>query len=151
MIQELDYESQESVEFIVTFTSDNGDIQEVALALNVTDVDEAVVLAVEPVNTISEAAISSELIANQVNVSETVPAGTVVATFSATDPEGNAMTYSLSGTGSELMTVSETGEVILTGNLDFETNSTLVMTLPLSKKLLSMLLTMMSLLRLQQH
>ena len=132
VIQELDHESQASVELTVTFTSDNGDIQEVAFALDVTDVDEAVVLAVEPVNTISEAAISGELMANQVNVSETVPAGTVVATFSATDPEGNALTYSLSGTGSDLMTVSETGEVTLTGNLDFETNSILVMTLEVS-------------------
>ena len=128
----LDHESQEAVELTVTFTSDNGDVQEVALDLNVADVDEAVELAVEPVNTISEAAISAELVANQVNVSETVPAGTVVATFSATDPEGNALTYSLSGTGSELMTVSETGEVTLTGNLDFETNSILVMTLEVS-------------------
>jgi hypothetical protein len=132
VIQELDYESQESVELIVTFTSDNGDIQEVALALNVTDVDEAVVLAVEPVNTISEAAISSELIANQVNVSETVPAGTVLATFSATDPEGNALTYSLSGSGSDLMTVSESGEITLTGGLDFEANSTLTVMLEIS-------------------
>src|SRR6056300_626541 len=132
VIQELDYESQESVELIVTFTSDNGDIQEVAFALDVTDVDEAVVLAVEPVNTISEAAISSELIANQVNVSETVPAGTVVATFSATDPEGNALTYSLSGSGSDLMTVSESGEITLTGGLDFEANSTLTVMLEIS-------------------
>ena len=128
----LDHESQEAVELTVTFTSDNGDVQEVALALNVADVDEAVELAVEPVNTISETAISAELVANQVNVSETVPAGTVVATFSATDPEGNALTYSLSGAGSELMSVSETGEVTLTGDLDFETNSTLVMTLEVS-------------------
>ena len=130
--ESLDHESQESVELTVTFTSANGDVQEVALALEVADVDEAAVLVVEPVNTISEAAISGELIANQVNVSETVPAGTVVATFSATDPEGNALTYSLSGSGSELMAVSETGEVTLTGDLDFETNSTLVMTLEVS-------------------
>ena len=130
--ESLDHESQESVELTVTFTSANGDVQEVALALEVADVDEAAVLVVEPLNTISEAAISGELIANQVNVSETVPAGTVVATFSATDPEGNALTYSLSGSGSELMAVSETGEVTLTGDLDFETNSTLVMTLEVS-------------------
>ena len=132
VIEELDHESQESVELTVTFTSDNGDVQEVTLALNVADVDEVVELVVEPVNTISEAAISGELIANQVNVSETVPAGTVVATFSATDPEGNALTYSLSGSGSELMTVSETGEVSLIGGLDFEANSTLVVMLEVS-------------------
>gem|GEM_PF-5363455 len=132
VIQELDYESQESVELIVTFTSDNGDIQEVALALNVTDVDEPVMVSVEPVNTISEAAISSELIANQVNVSETAPAGTVVANFSAIDPEGNALTYSLSGSGSDLMTVSETGEVTLVGDLDFEVDSLLEVILEIS-------------------
>ena len=132
VIQELNHESQESVELTITFTSDNGDIQELVLVLDVNDVDEAVVLAVEPVNTISEAAISSELIANQVNVSETVPAGTVVATFSATDPEGNTLSYSLSGSGSDLMTVSETGEVSLTGDLDFEANSRLVVMLEIS-------------------
>ena len=125
IIESFDHESQEAVELTVTFTSENGDVQEVALALNVADVDEAVELAVEPVNTISEAAISAELVANQVNVSETVAAGTVIATFNAKDPEGNALTYSLSGTGSELMTVSESGEVTLTGILDYETNSTI--------------------------
>ena len=88
--QAVDFETQEAFELTVTFTSENGDVQEVALALNVADVDEAVELAVEPVNTISEAAISAELVANQVNVSETVAAGTVIATFSAKDPEGNA-------------------------------------------------------------
>ena len=77
-------------------------------------------LTIEPVNTISETAISAELVANQVNVSETVAAGTVMATFNATDPEGNAanlfsLKVSESGAGSELMTVSKTGEVSLTG------------------------------------
>ena len=86
----------------MTFTSENGDVQEVALALSVADVDEAVELAVEPVNTISETAISAELVANQVNVSETVPAGTVIATFNAKDPEGKPLTYTLTGTNSDL-------------------------------------------------
>jgi hypothetical protein len=131
-LQELDYELQESVDLTVTFTTDNGDIQQVTLAIDVTDVDEPVMVSVEPVNTISEAAISSELIANQVNVSETAPAGTVVATFSAIDPEGNALTYSLSGSGSDLMTVSETGEVTLVGDLDFETDSLLGVILEIS-------------------
>src|SRR6056300_658173 len=131
-LQELDYELQESVDLTVTFTTDNGDIQQVTLAIDVTDVDEPVMVSVEPVNTISEAAISSELIANQVNVSETAPAGTVLATFSAIDPEGNALTYSLSGSGSDLMTVSETGEVTLVGDLDFEADSLLEVILEIS-------------------
>ena len=117
--QAVDFETQDAYEVTVTFTSENGDVQEVALALNVADVDEAVELTVEPVNTISETAISAELVANQVNVSETVAAGTVIATFNAKDPEGKPLTYSLTGTNSELMTVSETGEVTLTGSLRF--------------------------------
>ncbi|MDA8543593.1 cadherin domain-containing protein [Gammaproteobacteria bacterium] len=132
VLQELDYELQESVDLTVTFMTDNGDIQQVTLAIDVTDVDEPVMVSVEPVNTISEAAISSELIANQVNVSETAPAGTVVANFSAIDPEGNALTYSLSGSGSDLMTVSETGEVTLVGDLDFEADSLLEVILEIS-------------------
>jgi hypothetical protein len=131
-LQELDYELQESVDLTVTFTTDNGDIQQVTLVIDVTDVDEPVMLSVEPVNTISEAAISSELIANQVNVSETTSAGTVVATFSAIDPEGNALKYSLSGSGSDLITVSETGELTLVGDLDFEADSLLVVILEIS-------------------
>jgi hypothetical protein len=132
VLQELDYELQESVDLTVTFMTDNGDIQQVTFAIDVTDVNEPVMVSVEPVNTISEAAISSELIANQVNVSETAPAGTVVATFSAIDPEGNALTYSLSGSGSDLMTVSETGEVTLVGDLDFEADSLLEVILEIS-------------------
>ncbi len=79
--QAVDFETQDAYEVTVTFTSENGDVQEIALALNIADVDEAVELNVEPVNTISETAISAELVANQVNVSETVAAGTVIATL----------------------------------------------------------------------
>ena len=108
-------------------------MQTVDLELAVADVDEAATVnEIALVNTISETAISAELVANQVNVSETVNAGTVIATFSATDPEGNTLNYSLSGTGSELMTVNNDGEVILNGNLDYETNPTLVVTLEVS-------------------
>ena len=118
--QAVDFETQDAYEVTVTFTSENGDVQEVALALNVADVDEAVELTVEPVNTISETAISAELVANQVNVSETVAAGTVIATFNAKDPEGKPLTYTLTGTNSDLFKVSESGEVTLTGSLNYE-------------------------------
>ena len=40
--QAIDFETQDAYEVTVTFTSENGDVQEVALALNVADVDEAV-------------------------------------------------------------------------------------------------------------
>ena len=94
-----DYETQEAYDLTVTFTSDNGDVQTVDLELAVADVDEAATVdEIALINTISETAISAELVANQVNVSETVNTGTVIATFSATDPEGNTLEYSLSGT-----------------------------------------------------
>ena len=130
--QAVDFETQDTYEVTVTFTSENGDVQEVALALNVADVDEAVELAVEPVNTISEAAISAELVANQVNVSETVAAGTVIATFNAKDPEGKPLTYTLTGTNSDLFKVSESGEVTLTGSLNYEASKTITLSFEVS-------------------
>ena len=130
--QAVDFETQDAYEVTVTFTSENGDVQEVALALNVADVDEAVDLTVEPVNTISETAISAVLVANQVNVSETVAAGTVIATFNAKDPEGKPLTYNLTGTNSDLFKVSESGEVTLTGSLNYEVNQTITLAFEVS-------------------
>jgi hypothetical protein len=129
----LDHENQEAVELTVTFTSENGDVQTVDLDLAVADVDEAATVdEIAWVNTISETAISAELVANQVNVSETVNAGTVIATFSATDPEGNALEYSLSGTDANQFTVNAAGEVSLAGSLDYETASVVTLMLEVS-------------------
>ena len=130
--QAVDFETQDAYEVTVTFTSENGDVQEIALALNIADVDEAVELNVEPVNTISETAISVELVANQVNVSETVAAGTVIATFNAKDPEGKPLTYTLTGTNSDLFKVSESGEVTLTGSLNYEVNQAITLAFEVS-------------------
>ena len=130
--QAVDFETQDAYEVTVTFTSENGDVQEIALALNIADVDEAVELNVEPVNTISETAISAELVANQVNVSETVAAGTVIATFNAKDPEGKPLTYTLTGTNSDLFKVSESGEVTLTGLLNYEVNQAITLAFEVS-------------------
>ena len=66
------------------------------------------------------------------NVSETVNAGTVIATFSATDPEGNALEYSLSGTDANQFTVNTAGEVSLAGSLDYETASVVTLMLEVS-------------------
>ena len=130
--QAVDFETQDAYEVTVTFSSENGDVQEIALALNIADVDEAVELNVEPVNTISETAISAELVANQVNVSETVAAGTVIATFNAKDPEGKPLTYTLTGTNSDLFKVSESGEVTLTGSLNYEVNQAITLAFEVS-------------------
>ena len=128
--KQLDHENQEVVDLTVTFTSENGDVQTVDLELAVADVDEAATVdEIAWVNTISEASLSNELVANQVNVSETVNAGTVIATFSATDPEGNTLEYSLSGTYADQFTVNAAGEVSLAGSLDYETASVVTLML----------------------
>ena len=134
IIEELDHETQEAVELTVTFTSDNGDVQEVALALNVADVDEAVELAVEIAWSIPLVRLLLVLNLLPIRSMSLKPFLQEPWSLPLVPPILKAMllTYSLSGAGSELMTVSETGEVTLTGNLDFETNSTLVMTLEVS-------------------
>ena len=129
----VDYETQEAYDLTVTFTSENGDVQTVDLELAVADVDEAATVdEIALVNTISETSFSAELVANQVNVSETVNAGTVIATFSATDPEGNTLEYSLSGTYADQFTVNTAGEVSLAGSLDYETASVVTLMLEVS-------------------
>jgi hypothetical protein len=42
---------------------------------------------------------------SQSSFSENIPTGTTIATSSATDPENDTLTYSLSGTGSDNFTV----------------------------------------------
>ena len=47
--------------------------------------------------------------------------GTTIATATASDPENNTLTYSLSGTGSDKFTVDSNGNVTLASALDYET------------------------------
>ena len=102
----LDHESQETVELAVTFTSDNGDVQEFALAFNVTDVDEPATIA---------ANLSTD------SFDENAAIGASIATINATDPEGSSLTYTLSGTGSENFTIDTEGSITLINTLDYET------------------------------
>ena len=46
-----------------------------------------------------------------------------------TDPESNAISYSLSGTGSEFFSVDEDGNVLINNVLDYETYPTYEITL----------------------
>ena len=102
----LDHESQETFELTVSFTSDNGDVQEFALAFNVTDVDEPATIA---------ANLSTD------SFDENAATGASVATINATDPEGSSLTYTLSGTSSENFTIDTEGSITLINTLDYET------------------------------
>jgi phosphoribosylformylglycinamidine (FGAM) synthase PurS component len=55
-----------------------------------------------------------------------------IATASASDPESQTITYSLSGTGSENFAVDSSGNVTLAAGLDYETASSYTLTLSAS-------------------
>ena len=63
---------------------------------------------------------------------ENTATGTTIATSSVTDPEAGAITYSLSGTGSENFSVSSDGTVTLASALDYETATAYEITLTAS-------------------
>jgi hypothetical protein len=123
VIGELDYERQDEYELTVTFNSETGVSEAIPVSFAITNVNEQIELAVAPVNTVSNNAINAQLVASQANISETAANGTVIATFQADDPEQGTLTYTLSGDGSELLTVTNAGEIVLNGTLDYELSS----------------------------
>ena len=123
VIGDLDYERQDEYELTVTFNSETGVSEAIPVNFAITNVNEQIELAVAPVNTVSNNAINAQLVSSQVNISETATNGTVIATFQADDPEQSTLTYTLSGDGSELLTVTNAGEIVLNGTLDYELSS----------------------------
>ena len=63
---------------------------------------------------------------------ENVATGTTIATTSATDPESQSITYSLSGTGSDKFAVDSAGNITLSSALDYETTTSYSLTLTAS-------------------
>ena len=59
---------------------------------------------------------------------KTLAVGTVVGTVNAKDPEGNAVTYTLSGEGSDNFKIDENGNITLAQALDYETASSYELT-----------------------
>ncbi len=57
---------------------------------------------------------------------------TAVGTFKATDADGDALTYSLSGTDAEKFTISSTGELNFTAAADYETQTSYAVTVSVS-------------------
>ena len=113
IIEALDHESQEAVELIVTFTSDNGDVQEFPLTFNVVDVDEPAAIA----TTLSNASFA-----------ENIAVGTTIGRVNVTDPEDSAVTYSLSGNGSDNFSIDNSGNISLASALNYETASSYELT-----------------------
>ena len=54
---------------------------------------------------------------------EDTVAGTIVGTVTATDAQGDDITLTLSGAGSENFSITEDGEIVLVSSLDYEDTS----------------------------
>ncbi len=111
IIQGADFETRPNFNITVVATDEDGlrDTQDVIVSVN--DVDENVNGA--PVITVD----------NAVDIDENEPAGTVVVDADATDPDGDDVTFSISGEDAALFNIDPlTGEVRLRQSADFETD-----------------------------
>ena len=112
----LDYET--ATAYAITLTaSDGANSVSETLTINVGDINEA------PSLTNSLAASS---------FAENVATGTTIATATASDPEAQTITYSISGTGSENFAIDADGNVTLASSLDYETTTSYSLTITAS-------------------
>ena len=109
----FDYETSTSYNITIS-ASDGENITTSEILISISDVNEAPTLS---------AATSAASFA------EDITTGSQIATFSAIDPEAENLTYSLSGTGSELFSIDAAGNITLNSNFDFETASSYSLTL----------------------
>ena len=116
LVNSLDYETATSYTLALN-ASDGVNTTTSEFIVTVDDVNEA------PSLTNSLAASS---------FAENVATGTTIATTSATDPEAQAITYSLSGAGSDKFAVDSAGNITLSSALDYETTTSYSLTLTAS-------------------
>jgi hypothetical protein len=112
----LDYETATSYSLTLS-ASDGVNTTTNSLTITIDDVNEAPSLS----NSLAAASFA-----------ENVSTGTTIATTSATDPEAQTITYSLSGTGSDKFAVDSSGNITLSSALDYETTTSYSLTLTAS-------------------
>ena len=117
LISAVDYEEQQILSFVVTIESENSDISEIEVLLDVTNIDEPVEL-------------SSTLLAN--SFAESIALQSIILESTSIDPEAQSITFSLSGTGSENFSVDAAGNITLSSALDYETTTSYSLTLTAS-------------------
>ena len=116
LVNSLDYETAPS--YTLTLNVSDG--------VNTTSSD--LIITVDDVNEVPS--LSSSLAAS--SFAENTATGTTIATASASDPESQIITYSLSGTGSENFAVDSSGNITLASSLDYETTTSYSLTLTVS-------------------
>ena len=102
--QALDYETKQEHEVDLKVTDPDGNEDTSKIKFVVTDVGDVPVVSPNPVS---------------VTLAESVGNGTAVASFSATDPQGQSVTWSLDGHDNKFA-ISTSGNVTVSDKLDYE-------------------------------
>ena len=124
LIDGLDHETNDTLDITLVVTDDLGNIQINDLTIEVDDVNEAPsMLSMTHNNLISVNATINDVQANGSNISETTEIGAVVADITVADPDGDTVQYTLAGAGSDNFAISNSGEITLTSELNFESQS----------------------------
>ena len=115
--QDLDFETQETLEFSISIESSNSDVREFSYSINIIDINEPVEI---DINQLAESFL------------EDLDLNSVLAEIQANDPENAEITFSLSGEGSDKFQVDKNGNLILIADLDYETQTEYALTLIIS-------------------
>ena len=120
----MDHETNDTLDITLVVTDDLGNIQINDLTIEVDDVNEAPsMLSMTHNNLISVNASINDVQANGSNISETTEIGAVIADITVADPDGDTVQYTLAGSGSDNFAISNSGEITLTSELNFESQS----------------------------
>ena len=121
----LDYETKSTYTVTVTATDGNGGSATIPVSITVTDVDES-----PPPTTTNQAPVFSEGLSTSRSVAENTESGVPFGNpVSATDADGDTLTYRLGGTdGAAFGIASRTGQLRTSAALDYETKPTYTVT-----------------------
>ena len=107
----LDYETKQSHTVEVQAVDTDGDTDEVVLTVEVINVNDEVPVFDSAPNT-------------RINVAENTPRGTLLSNYSATDADGDTVTYSLDGANKKsFMIDAATGDLMTLESLDYDSNT----------------------------
>ena len=129
----LDYETKKVYMVTVTATDPSGATDSIAVTINVTDVDDGATIIPGGGGGTNNAPTFGASSASR-SVAENTAAGTAIgAPVTATDADGDALTYSVSGADSSSFTIgASTGQLMTSAALDYETKSSYTVTVAAS-------------------
>ena len=107
----LDYETNTSHTVEIQAYDTDGDTDEIVIEIEITNEND-------------ERPVFDSTPNKRINVAENTPRGTVLANYSATDADGDTVTYSISGTNAKsFMIDAATGDLMTLESLDYDSNT----------------------------